>query len=73
MACLSVFDKARPLLTNYLWYEGGFVDDYLNYFDRQEVLKRFDAAINKSRDAWLQTCEKITMMKSYNLMATDFW
>lgn len=52
------FDKARPLLTNYLWYEGGFVDDYLNYFDRQEVLKRFDAAINKSRDAWLQTCEK---------------
>ena len=45
------FDKARPLLTGSLWYETGHVDDYLTWLDRQEVLKRFDTAIEKSRSA----------------------
>ena len=49
------FDKARPLLTGSLWYETGHVDDYLTWLDRQEVLKRFDTAIEKSRAAWHKT------------------
>jgi hypothetical protein len=46
------FQKARLLLENVLWYELGYADDYLTYTDRAEVLKRFDSAIPKSRDAW---------------------
>lgn len=49
------FDKARPLLTSNLWYDIGFVDEYLNWSDRQEVLKRFDTAIDKTRLAWHKT------------------
>lgn len=49
------FSNARPLLESYLWYETGFADDYLSWSDRQEVLKRFDTAISKSRDAWHKT------------------
>lgn len=49
------FDKARPLLESSLWHDIGFADDYLSWSDRQEVLKRFDTAINKSRLAWSKT------------------
>ncbi|MCY1458839.1 hypothetical protein D9M71_762540 [compost metagenome] len=49
------FDKARPLLTGSLWHDLGFADDYLKSLDRQEVLKRFDTAIDKSRSAWHKT------------------
>lgn len=49
------FEKARPLLETPLWHELGFVDDYLTYSDRREVLKRFDTAIEKSRLAWSKT------------------
>jgi hypothetical protein len=52
------FDKARPLLVNQLWHDVGYVDSYLTFADRQEVLKRFDTAISKSRDAWYQTHDK---------------
>lgn len=46
------FDKARPLLTGLLWYDMGFADDYLSVTDREQVLRRFDTAIEKSRQAW---------------------
>ncbi len=46
------FEKARPLIAASLWHDQGFVDDYLGNADRQEALKRVDAAIEKSRDAW---------------------
>jgi len=49
------FDRARPLLTGSLWHDLGFADDYLKSLDRQEVLKRFDTAIDKSRSAWHKT------------------
>lgn len=49
------FDKARSLLASNLWHDLGFADDYLKWSDRQEVLKRFDTAIDKSRSAWHKT------------------
>lgn len=49
------FEKARVLLQASLWHDLGFVDVYLSYSDRQEVLKRFDTAISKSRTAWCNT------------------
>jgi len=49
------FLDARVLLEQSLWYDTGFADDYLSWADRQEVLKRFDKLIEKSRDAWYKT------------------
>lgn len=49
------FDNARKLLENPLYYDTGLADTYLSWPDRQEVLKRFDTAITKSRDAWYRT------------------
>jgi len=46
------FEKARALLLAPLWHDVGIVDEYLSYNDRQEVVKRFDTAIAKARDAW---------------------
>ena len=46
------FDKSRILLESRLWYEGSYVDDYLSFKDRTEILSRFDTAIDKSRSAW---------------------
>lgn len=49
------FDDARKLLEGPLWYDTGLADDYLSWSDRQEVLRRFDTAVQKSRDAWYKT------------------
>jgi hypothetical protein len=49
------FDKARPLLASSLWHELGWVDNYLSSSDREQVLKRFDTAIDKSRMGWYMT------------------
>lgn len=49
------FDKARSLLDASLWYDTGFVDEYLSWSDRQEAIKRFDTAIYRSRSAWHKT------------------
>jgi hypothetical protein len=49
------FEDARVLLAGSLWYDTGNVDDYLSWSDRQEVLKRFDTAIERSRSAWHRT------------------
>ncbi len=46
------FEKARDLLIAPLWYDIGFADDYMSATDREQVLKRFDTAIEKSRLAW---------------------
>jgi hypothetical protein len=46
------FEKARALLAAPLWHDIGYIDAYLSNSDRLEVLKRFDTAITKSRDAW---------------------
>jgi hypothetical protein len=49
------FSDARKFLEGPLWYDTGFADDYMSWSDRQETLKRFDSAIEKSRDAWFKT------------------
>ena len=49
------FDRAKPLLVERLWYDTGFADDYLDWSDRQRVLKLFDIAISESRIAWHKT------------------
>lgn len=49
------FKEARALLESYLYFDTGFTDDYLTWESRQEVLKRFDTAIDLSRRAWLLT------------------
>lgn len=49
------FDEARKLLDSYLWYDNGFADDYLTWGNREEVKKRLDSAISKTRSAWYKT------------------
>ena len=49
------FENARKLLEAPLYYDTGFVDDYLSSANRSEVLKRFDTAISLSLDAWYAT------------------
>lgn len=49
------FSEARVLLQGALWYDTGLADSYLSWNDRQEVLRRFDRVIEKSRDAWYKT------------------
>jgi hypothetical protein len=46
------FKDARALLTNKIWYDRGFADDYLSIADRQEALKRCDTAIGHSLSGW---------------------
>lgn len=46
------FEDARTLLQEPIWYDTGFADEYLSWSDRQEVLRRFDTAIWKTRSAW---------------------
>jgi hypothetical protein len=52
------FEKARALLQSSLFYDLGYVDDYLSYSDRQEVIMRLDTAISKSGNAWHCTYDK---------------
>lgn len=49
------FHEARRLLEGPLWYDTGYVDDYLGRADRLEVIRRVDVAIGRSRDAWFRT------------------
>lgn len=48
----SFFNNAKTLLEMPLWHDKGFVDSYLGYGDRYEIIKRFDTAIGIARDAW---------------------
>lgn len=49
------FDDARTYLSSSLWYDTGYVDDYLTIFGRAEALKRFDTAYLTSLTAWHNT------------------
>jgi len=49
------FKQAHELTASYLWHDGGFVDDYLDYTKRSEVLKRLKTAEEKSLQAWAAT------------------
>ena len=46
------FKNAVDLTQNSLWYDLGYVDDYLNDTKRQEVLKRLETARDQANDAW---------------------
>lgn len=48
------FHEARRLLAGPLWYDTGYVDDYLGRADRLRALAQVDLAIGKSRDAWFR-------------------
>lgn len=50
------FQSAYTLVTNSLWYELGFADDYLDLNARAEALRRLETATSKARDAWYCTC-----------------
>lgn len=49
------FVNARRLLEGPLYHDVGYVDEYLSYVSRQEVLKRLDTAIDLARAAWYNT------------------
>jgi len=49
------FDRARALLQAPLYYDTGFVDEYLSNAARAEVTKRFETANSLSLDAWFAT------------------
>jgi len=49
------FEKAAKLAETSLWHDKGFVDNYLDYNSRQEVVKRLQTASNLARDAWYLT------------------
>jgi Second Messenger Oligonucleotide or Dinucleotide Synthetase domain len=49
------FDRARALLDGPLYYDTGFVDDYLSNAARAEVKKRLETAHSLSLDAWFAT------------------
>ena len=51
----NYFDKASVMAQTSLWYDQGYVDGYLNYFSRQEAIKRLEAVKNRARDAWYLT------------------
>jgi len=47
------FFKEVHTLTQYsLWYEDAYADSYLDYWDRQEALKRLATARDKAYEAW---------------------
>lgn len=49
------FDQAAKLASSPLAYESGYADDYLDSAQRKEVVKRFETARDKARDAWYMT------------------
>jgi hypothetical protein len=49
------FDQAANLASSPLAYETGYADDYLDATQRKEVVKRFETARDKARDAWYMT------------------
>lgn len=51
----SFFNSAADLISNSLWYEGAYVDNYLNWNTRAEAKKRLETARDKSRNAWHKT------------------
>lgn len=49
------FDKSIPLVESSLWHHIGFVDSYLDWQKRWEIIKRLQTARDKARDAWYLT------------------
>jgi hypothetical protein len=49
------FEQAINLGNSSLWYDFDYVDSYLTFQVRQEILKRLQTAKEKSRDAWYKT------------------
>lgn len=49
------FNNAVQLAGSPLWHGYGYVDDYLNYEMRREIVKRLGRARDTARDAWSAT------------------
>lgn len=54
-AVFQYFDNAAKLAASSLYHEGDYVDDYLDWQTRPEVVKRLETARDKARDAWYET------------------
>ena len=52
------FEKAIGLVQSSLWYEWSFVDSYLDWKTKPEVIKRLETARDSARDAWYKTYDK---------------
>lgn len=49
------FKEAATLAESYLWHDGSFADDYLDWQSRPEVVKRLCTARDKALSAWHAT------------------
>lgn len=52
---LKYFEDATPLVREYLWHDGDFVDDYLDDQSRREVVRLFEEATKLATQAWSHT------------------
>lgn len=52
------FNKALELTKSLLWYEEAYVDSYLTWSGKQEVIKRLETAKNNASNAWYKTYDK---------------
>jgi Second Messenger Oligonucleotide or Dinucleotide Synthetase domain len=52
---MKFFQEAKTLVQSPLYYDSGYVDDYLTASDRGEVVKRLSVAYDLSNSAWYQT------------------
>lgn len=69
------FEKAKDLTASSLWHGLGFVDDYLDYEKRREVVKRLTTASEIASDAWylgLNEDEKGAISKWQQLFGDAF-
>lgn len=52
------FDKSIALVRSSLWYEWSYVDSYLNWNTKQDIIHRLETARDKAHDAWYKTYDK---------------
>lgn len=49
------FEDATPLVREYLWYDGGWADDYLDLGDRDDLVRIFEQTTELAARAWSYT------------------
>lgn len=52
------FKESLELIKSPLWYEWSYVDSYLTWNNKQEVIKRLETARESARSAWHKTYDK---------------
>jgi hypothetical protein len=54
---LQFFERATPLVREYLWYDEGWADDYLDLGGRETAVRRFEETSELALRAWSYTYE----------------